>query len=70
MPMKKYFIIAQGEDETRELRVVPQCSEKTLTKEGYAFGTWLLDNSATSFLRGLARALDEAEIRKKVGLGF
>ncbi len=33
-------------------------------------GTWLLDNASSPFLKGLAEALDEAEIRKKVGLGY
>ncbi len=43
---------------------------KELEDEGFAFGLWLLENASSPFLRGLAEALDEAEIRKKVGLGY
>jgi hypothetical protein len=64
------FIIAQGNEEKVELKVVSQLKGRELGKEGSAFGLWLLGNASTPLLRGLAEALDEAEIRKKVGLGY
>ena len=68
--MKKIFTIARGVEETLELKIAPRVSERKLVKEGHEFGEWLLGNSSSSFLRGLASSLDEAEIRKKVGLGY
>jgi len=41
-----------------------------LELEGARFGQWLLDNGSTSFLRGLHHLFDEAEIAKKIGLGY
>jgi predicted HAD superfamily phosphohydrolase YqeG len=64
------FVIAQGNEEKVELTVVTQLKGRELEEEGNAFGLWLLENASTPFLRGLAEALDEAEIRKKVGLGY
>ena len=64
------FIIAEGNEERLELRVVAQLKGRGLEEEGFAFGLWLLENASSPFLRGLAEALDEAEIRKKVGLGY
>jgi len=64
------FIIAEGNEERLELKVVTQLKGKELEDEGFAFGLWLLENASSPFLRGLAEALDEAEIRKKVGLGY
>jgi len=64
------FVIAEGNKERLELKVVPQLKGKELEDEGFTFGLWLLENASSPFLRGLARALDEAEIRKKVGLGY
>jgi len=64
------FVIAKGNEERIELKVTTQLKGKRLKNEGFAFGTWLLENASTPFLRGLAEALDEAEIRKKVGLGY
>lgn len=64
------FVIAQGNEEKVELKVVTQLKGRELEEEGNAFGLWLLENASTPFLRGLAEALDEAEIRKKVGLGY
>jgi hypothetical protein len=66
----KSFVIAQGNEEKVELKVVTQLKGRELEDEGNAFGLWLLENASTPFLRGLAEALDEAEIRKKVGLGY
>jgi hypothetical protein len=64
------FVIAQGNEEKVELKVVTQLKGRELEEEGNAFGLWLLENASSPFLRGLAEALDEAEIRKKVGLGY
>ena len=66
----KGFFIAEGNKESLELKVVTQLKGGKLENEGLAFGFWLLENASTPFLRGLAEALDEAEIRKKVGLGY
>jgi len=68
--MVRSFVIARGNEERLELKVVTQLKGKALKDEGLAFGFWLLENASTPFLRGLAEALDEAEIRKKVGLGY
>jgi len=38
--------------------------------KGARFGQWLLDDGSTSFLKGLHRLFDEAEITKKIGLGY
>jgi hypothetical protein len=38
--------------------------------EGARFGQWLLENGSTSFLKGLHQLFDEAEITKKIGLGY
>lgn len=64
------FVIAGGKQEKLELKVTPQPKGKRLEEEGFTFGLWLLENASSPFLRGLARAFDEAEIRKKVGLGY
>ena len=68
--MVKSFVIAQGNEERLELKVVTQLKETELEDEGLDFGCWLLENASSPFLKGLAEALDEAEIRKKVGLGY
>jgi len=66
----KSFVIAKGKEDRVELKAVAQLKGKVLEDEGFAFGIWLLENASTPFLRGLARVMDEAEIRKKVGLGY
>ncbi len=66
----KSFVIAKGKEDRVELKAVAQLKGKVLEDEGFAFGLWLLENASTPFLRGLARVMDEAEIRKKVGLGY
>ncbi len=68
--MVKNFVIAEGNEEKLELKVVTQLKGKELEDEGFAFGCWLLENDSSPFLKGLAEVLDEAEIRKKVGLGY
>jgi len=70
MSTVKSFVIAKGSKESLELKVITQLKGKELEDEGFAFGLWLLENASSLFLRGLAEALDEAEIRKKVGLGY
>jgi|GEM_PF-1272961 hypothetical protein len=45
-------------------------SSRELEAEGMRFGQWLLENSSTSFLKGLHHLFDEAEITKKIGLGY
>jgi hypothetical protein len=68
--MAASFVIASGRKERLELKVTPQLKGKRLEDEGFTFGLWLLENASSPFLRGLAMAFDEAEIRKKVGLGY
>ena len=68
--MVKSFVIAKGNKERLELKVVTQLKGKELEDDGFTFGCWLLENASSPFLKGLAKALDEAEIRKKVGLGY
>ena len=69
--MKQKFIIARGEQENGVELVFSPSADATLTKtQGKAFGEWLLQNGSTSFLRGLQEVMHEAEIDKKVGLGY
>lgn len=70
MSSVKSFIIAKGNEERIELKVTAQLKGRKLEDEGSAFAVWLLENASSPFLKGLAEALDEAEIRKKVGLGY
>ena len=70
MLLVKRFAIAEGNEERIELKVTAQLKGRNLEEEGLAFGLWLLENASCPFLRGLAEAMDEAEIRKKVGLGY
>jgi hypothetical protein len=41
-----------------------------LELEGTRFGQWLLDNGSTSFLEGLHHLFDEAQITRKIVLGY
>ena len=66
----KCFVIAQGNKERLELKVVAQLKETGLEDEGLGFGYWLFENASSPSRKGLTEALDEAEIRKKVGLGY
>ncbi|MDI6814789.1 MAG: hypothetical protein QMC90_01715 [Dehalococcoidales bacterium] len=66
----KSFVIAKGNKEKVELRVANELEGKELEEEGFTFALWLLENASSPFLKGLAEALDESEIRKKVGLGY
>ncbi len=69
--VRKTFAIAQGKRKGEaELTCTPNADATLLEAEGNAFGLWLLENGSTSFLRGLQEVLREAEIDKKVGLGY
>jgi len=69
--MKESFFIAKGEvEEGARLVISPDIDADTLEEQGYSFGRWLLEHGSTPFLKGLEQAMDEAEIRKKVGLGY
>jgi hypothetical protein len=67
----RLFIIARSQEKgyaklVFKLRITPD----ELELEGARFGQWLLDSSSTSFLKGLHHLFDEAEITKKIGLGY
>ena len=67
----KSFVLAQGKARKEAyLETAPHLGSPALEEEGYSFGLWLLEEASAPFLRGLARALDEGEVRKKVGLGY
>jgi len=69
--VRQVFIIAQGEGEGgAELTFSPRANAKLTKAQGKAFGVWLLQNGSTSFLRGLQEVMHDAEIDKKVGLGY
>ena len=67
----RVFIIAQSRGHGyARLVFKPVMTPEELELEGARFGQWLLDNGSTSFLKGLHRLFDEAEITKKIGLGY
>jgi len=67
----KTFIIAQAKGvDGAQLVCTPSADAKLLEAQGNAFGLWLLENGSTCFLKGLLEVLHEAEIDKKVGLGY
>jgi len=67
----KTFIIAQAEDvDVVQLVYTSGANARLLEAQGNAFGLWLLENGSTSFLKGLQEVLHEAEIDKKIGLGY
>jgi len=69
--VRQVFVIARGEGEDGvELTFSPRANSKLTKAQGKAFGVWLLQNGSTSFLRGLQEIMHEAEIDKKVGLGY
>jgi hypothetical protein len=67
----RVFIVARskGKDYVK-LVFKPGITPEELEPEGARFGQWLLDNGSTSFLKGLHQLFDEAEITKKIGLGY
>lgn len=65
------FIVAQSETRAyAKLLSKQEITSQELESEGARFGQWLLENSSTSFLKGLHHLFDEAEITKKIGLGY
>ena len=69
--MRQSFIIARGKRGVEvELTFNPSADSDLMIVQGRAFGEWLLQNGSTSFLRGLQEVMHEAEIDKKVGLGY
>jgi hypothetical protein len=67
----RVFIVAQSRGKGYvELVFKPGVTPDELEPEGARFGQWLLDNGSTSFLKGLHHLFDEAEITKKIGLGY
>jgi len=65
------FVVAQSQEKgCAKLVMSSGMMPEELEKEGGKFGQWLLDNGSTSFLRGLHQLFDEAEITKKIGLGY
>jgi hypothetical protein len=69
--VRQTFVIAQSEqDDGAELIFSPSADSMLTEAQGEAFGGWLLQNGSTSFLRGLQEVMHEAEIDKKVGLGY
>jgi hypothetical protein len=67
----KVFIVARSQGKGyAKLVFKPSITTGELEPEGARFGQWLLDNGSTSFLKGLHHLFDEAEITKKIGLGY
>ena len=65
------FIIAQSREKGyTKLASEPEITADELELEGTRSGQWLLENGSTSFPKGLHRLFDEAEISKKIGLGY
>ena len=71
MSNARVFIVAQSREKGHvKLVFEPGITPDELESEGARFGQWLLDNGSTSFLKGLHHIFDEAEITKKIGLGY
>jgi hypothetical protein len=71
MSEARVFIIARSQEKGHaELAFKSEITPDELELEGARFGQWLLDNGSTSFLKGLHELFDEAEITKKIGLGY
>jgi len=67
----RIFIVAQSKEKGyARLASKPGITTDELELEGAKFGQWLLENGSTSFLKGLHQLFDEAEITKKIGLGY
>ena len=65
------FVVARSKEKDHARPVLKSgMTAEELELEGARFGQWLLDNGSTSFLKGLHQLLDEAEITKKIGLGY
>jgi hypothetical protein len=71
MSEARVFIVAQSQGKGyAKLVFKPRITPEELEPQGERFGQWLLDNGSTSFLKGLHHLFDEAEITKKIGLGY
>jgi len=71
MSEARVFIIARSQGKSyAKLVFEAGITTDELELEGARFGQWLLDNGSTSFLKGLHHLFDEAEITKKIGLGY
>ncbi len=71
MNRARIFIAAQSREKGyARLASKPGITACKLELEGTRFEQWLLENGSTSFLKGLHRLFDEAEITKKIGLGY
>jgi len=71
MNKAKVFTVAQSQEGSyARLVFKPGITTNELELEGTRLGQWLLENSSTSFLKGLHQLFDEAEITKKIGLGY
>ena len=71
MSEARIFIVARSQEKGyAELVFKPRITPDELESEGARFGQWLLDNGSTSFLKVLHHLFDEAEITKKIGLGY
>ena len=71
MSEARVFIVARSQGKSyAKLVFEAGITTDELELEGARFGQWLLDNGSTSFLKGLHHLFDEAEITKKIGLGY
>jgi len=71
MSEARIFVVARSQEKgNAKLVFNPGITPDELESEGAWFGQWLLDNGSTSFLKGLHHLFDEAEITKKIGLGY
>ncbi len=71
MSEARIFIVARSQEKDHaKLVFSSRMTPEALELEGARFGQWLLDNGSTSFLRGVHQLFDEAEITKKIGLGY
>ena len=71
MSEARVFIIAQSREKGYSKLVLKSgMTPEDLEPGGTRFGRWLLDKGSTSFLKGLHHLFDEAEITKKIGLGY
>jgi len=71
MSKAEVFVVSRSQEKDHAKLVLNSgVTPEELELEGARFGQWLLDNGSTSFLKGLHRLFDEAEITKKIGLGY
>ena len=71
MSEARIFGIARSQEKHHAKLVLKSgVTPEELELEGARFGQWLLDSGSTSFLKGLHQLFGEAEITKKIGLGY